>query len=208
MVEPSRTSILSAHSHRLASTFTRQVSNIPPLPRFSFQFTNLPYDIRVLVYRYIDTDPPFTPRTDTLALYLSCQSIRNDLDDIENDKLNGLCARIESKAGIKLNAQRDPDQPRCLTVVLPYDVFDNVRRSFSCPKWRREILVPLHQLFALHLDTLHIKLSSHQANPNIPIPFTNTLRSKFGHEEAMQFLLHAICRIIDYVNMGLGKDSL
>jgi hypothetical protein len=200
MAEP----YLTAYSHKLASTFTRQISNLTPLPRSSFQLTNLPYDIRVLVYKYIDTDPPFSPRTNTLALYLSCQSIRNDLDDIEIDKLNRICARIESKAGIELNAQCDPDQPRCLTIVLPYNAFDNTEQSFQRPKWRRELLASLHPLFALHLETLHIKLSSKHC-PDSSIPLNNTLRARLNHEDVMQNLIQDICAMIDYVNPGLNE---
>jgi hypothetical protein len=167
----------------------------PPSTPSRFCFSLLPYDIRGIVYYYYDTDPPLTPRVNSLGLYLSCHHVKTELDELVPRRFKDLYTEVSNKCGLIKNIQPDPDNLGNITINLPYTAFHDVEPSFQGPRWKLSVLRSLHPLFALHLDTIRIHLSSKDCLesilPSPTVAFQNTTRN----------LLRDLVSLIDYTNI-------
>lgn len=191
---------------KIASVFS---GSKPPSISVSplFTFLRLPYDVRIIIYSYLDTEPPLSPRLHSFGLYRSCRQIKDELDEITNRKLNSLCCSIvENTPDMNVTVKLDSNNPKHITVTLPYTAFDTTLTEFRNPKWRRDVLAALQPLFALFIDMLHIHVSSQHCAPS-NIPRHNTLRQKIELQDTMRDLLRDIGTMIDHQNNYLVRTN-
>jgi hypothetical protein len=152
-----KTILASRFSYKIASIFTRHTRSSSSTP---FPFGRLPYDIRVIIYSYLENGQPLAPRFECLGFYLSCQQFKREIEEFSRDRLRSLFTRIENALSVEVAIKPGLDELRSITVVLPYAAFDDFGASSLRPKWKYEILRGLHPLLAYPFDTLHIEISS------------------------------------------------
>lgn len=153
-----------------------------------FPFSRLPYDVRAIVYSYLETGQPLAPRFECLGFYLSCRQYRRDIEEFARDRLRRLCAKIENTLSVKVAIKRGLNELRSITVVLPYTAFDGLS---SYPRWKREVLSSLHPLFAYPFDMLRVHISSEQCP---------TLSAQFKYESTWRSLIQDLGSVIEYSN--------
>ncbi|KAH7384350.1 hypothetical protein DE146DRAFT_668393 [Phaeosphaeria sp. MPI-PUGE-AT-0046c] len=196
---------VTAYKHKLASIFSRKQPLSSPTPS-SLNFLKFPYDIRVIVYSYLDTEPLLSPRIDCLGLYQSCRQIKEELNEIVYKKLQCLHTAIEKTPGVDLAITFDPTNPRHSTVTLPFSAFDIQPTAVRNPRWKREVLSALQPLFDLHINVLRIHISRQHCTSSC-IPRHDTLRDKLELQDTMRHLLLHIGSLIDRQNHYLTSAN-
>ncbi|OAL05270.1 hypothetical protein IQ06DRAFT_67203 [Phaeosphaeriaceae sp. SRC1lsM3a] len=187
------------YKHKIVSLFLRQQPRAITAP-LSSPFLALPYEVRIIVYSYLDTEPPLSPRFYSFGIYQSCCQVKAELDDIANKKLQSLCNAVAKTPSINAIVKLETIDPRHITVTLPYTSFRrNGPGLFRNTKWNYEVLVALHPLFTLHIDVLRIHFSGQHCARTI-VPRHDTLRQRLFLQDAMDELLHKISSLIDYRN--------
>jgi hypothetical protein len=201
-----KTICASRHSYKIASMFARHTGPTRQRPpessgarSSSTFFSRLPYDVRMIIYSYLETGQPLAPRFECLGFYLSSQQSKREIEDFSRDRLRSLFATIENASGVKVAIKRGLDELRSITVVLPYTAFDNFYASSSQPKWKHEVLTGLHPLFAYPFDTLHIEISNEQ-RPISSIPKCETQDAWPDVTGTLRFLIRDLGSIVEYSN--------
>jgi hypothetical protein len=184
-----KTVLASRFSYKIASIFTRHTR---PTSNTPSSFGRLPYDVRVIIYSYLENGQPLAPRFECLGFYLSCQQFKRDIEGFSRDRLRSLCARIKNSLSVEVDIKHGLDELRSITVVLPYTAFDDFGVSSSRPKWKYEILSGLHPLFAYPFDTLHIEISSD--------PECGTLCAGHNVSRTLRYLIRDLGSIVEYSN--------
>jgi hypothetical protein len=205
MATPSKTSFASTYSQKLASIFSRNSASSNYTAR-SFPFLRLPYDIRIIIYSYLETKPLLAPRTHSLGLYQACRHIKTELDELDHKLLESLCTRIEKTSCFDVTIKLDSNSLRHITLTLPYTVLDTTEVAFHKPKWRRYIVVALNPLFALRLDTLHIHFTSDKCSES-SVPKHDTLEARLHLQDTMRSLISDIGSMIMYKNYYLLQQD-
>lgn len=189
---------VTTFKHKFASFFSRQ-RPLPSSQSPSFLFLKLPYDVRVIVYSYVETELPLSPRIESFGFYQSCRQAKEELDEIVHKKLQGLCNTIEKAPDADLTIHFDSTTPRHITVTLPYSAFIIKTTAFQYPKWRREVLSALQPLFAPHLNVLRIHIFQ-QGCTSSTVPRYETLREKLELQDSIRHLLMQISSLISHQN--------
>jgi hypothetical protein len=205
-----KTIFASRYSYKIASLFARHTRYIRQGPSVAsgasisstpFTFSHLPYDVRIIIYSYLETSQPLAPRFECLGFYLSCQQFKREIEEFARDRLRNLCARIENTSSVKIAIKRDLDELRSITVVLPYTAFDDLDASSSQPKWNHEVLSNLCPLFAYPFDTLRIEISSEQC-PASSIPKCDRLSAWPDVTRTLRFLIRDLGSVVECSNMN------
>jgi hypothetical protein len=201
MATPSKSSFASTYSQKLASIFSRNSASSNHRAH-SFPFLRLPYDIRIIIYSYLETKPLLAPRTHSLGLYQACRHIKTELDELDHKLLESLCTRIEKTSSFDITIKLDPDSLRHITLTLPYTVLDTTEVAFHKPKWKRDVVIALYPLFALRLDTLHIHFAGDKCS-ELSVPKHDTLEARLHLQDAMRSVISDIGSVIMYKNYYL-----
>jgi hypothetical protein len=205
MATTSKSSFVPTYSQKLASIFARHSASSVHTHHV-FPFTSLPYDIRVIIYSYLETDAPLTPRTHSLGLYQACRQTRIELDELAHEDLRSLCAKMEKTSCFDVAIKLDSDNLRHVTVTLPYAAFDTQESKFHKPKWQHDVLTALYPLFALHLDTLRVHISSFNCS-ELSVPKQNTLEDRLHLQNTMCRLISDIASMIVHQNHYLPQEN-
>jgi hypothetical protein len=155
-------------------------------------FNRLPYDVRFAVYSYLEPDLALAPHKHCLAFILSCHQAKEEIEQLAHARLEQVCTVIEETSGVHAVIEIDPHNPRDITVELPCTAFDDFSTPGRAAKWKRDVLVNLHPLFAHPFDMLRIHVATEHDS------FSQAVRTDF--ESMIRLLVKDIGVMIDHVN--------
>jgi hypothetical protein len=166
-------------------------------------FMRLPYDIRVIVYTYLEPTalPPLSPTFSNPGFYLSCRQAQQELEDIAQLRLTKYLAHFNSTTETNLNPTTSPNEPRNISVTVPFSTLQKQadRCSYtSYLSWTQKLLFDLHPLLAKHFNTIRIHIGTN--NPNDTVPKHTTLTDRGRIEVSIHKLLRDIAYMIDRMN--------
>jgi len=165
-------------------------------------FERLSYDIRAVIYSYLEPDqfPPFSPRFQELGFLLSCRQAKTELEEVAFLRLEAFLERFRRAAPFPMVVKSDIENLRCVTVELPFGAFSGAGWDGAGMRvmWKREVLTALHQLFAQHFDMVRLHVCDRQ-NTGASLE-KHTLLALGRVELAMHGLLRDIEYMIKRVN--------
>jgi hypothetical protein len=166
-------------------------------------FTRFPYDIRVVIYSYLEPTalPPFAPSFSNPGFYLSCHQAKQELDEIVHDCLCKYLAHIKTTMNTDFNPTIDPNKPHNITVTVPFAGLHNIASNSPYKAqlpWTNEVLSKLHPLFAEYFYTVRIHIGTGSATDTVPEHTTLSERGRI--EVSMHRLLRDVAYMINRVN--------
>jgi len=156
----------------------------------------------VIIYSYLQPGLPLAPNINCLGFILSCRQAKDEIEELVRERLAGICTKIRNASGVEVTIRCDSASPRSVTVEVPHTAFNEFDASPQDAKWKREVLVGLHPLFAHPFDMVHIHISS-DGLPESCISTHSKAPEEFQLQLKAQALLCAIGSMIDHVNRGV-----
>lgn len=163
----------SLHSHTKCHSYIPSTSQPKRLETFKSItmcsnpqpfFTHLPYDIRVIIYNYLEPSkvPPFSPRFNT-ALRLTCHQALEEIDDKPKKEIAKYITEFKAKTEVDLTITSDPCDLHNIAVTIPFAAINtSVRHGHqkNYVGWKLEYKNALHPLFALNFNTVRVHIGS------------------------------------------------
>jgi hypothetical protein len=125
-------------------------------------FTRLPYDIRTIIYFYLESDDlsPLAPDPHCVNFLLSCRAAKQEIDELSSRRHAPFYAFFKETTGVELQIRNDQHSPRSLIATLPFTAFKNSGSSSRRLEWKREIIIALHPLLSQSLNSIRIHIAS------------------------------------------------
>ena len=161
-------------------------------------FTRLPYDIRAIIYSYLAPEilPPLSPRfpTSIIGFVGSCRQAQQEIEEVASDHLQGFLSRFKTNNTISATITRDAKNPKCVIITLPFSACVSWTNE---ARWKPNVLISLHPLFAQPFDLVRIYFSP---NSSIESPIHNTAKHR-QFDNSLHSLLSAIVSMISRINV-------
>ncbi|KAL6707083.1 hypothetical protein ACN47E_004835 [Coniothyrium glycines] len=174
-------------------------------------FEILPYDVRTIVYDYLEPEglPPLAKgfQLSTSGFLLSCRHAKTDFDDIAITRvttfLHNLKATFEQATNLicDISFPTSPAELRHVSVTLPFTALLNFRPG-TVSGWKREVLEGLHPLFAASFDKVRIHFAGTEN-----MPPSDTIRDRGQAEVRMHRVLRDVGHMIEHVNTERGSSG-
>ncbi|KAH8731788.1 hypothetical protein GQ44DRAFT_766844 [Phaeosphaeriaceae sp. PMI808] len=171
-------------------------------------FEYLPYDIRAIIYSYLEPNsvPPLAPKFECLGFLLSCRKAKQELEEIASDRLGAYLECFHKTKNFEARVKKDEVDVRNLTITLPFTAFDVWGTGYTNQvQWNRKVFTGLHPLLSQYFGTLRIHIANNFASSNVP-PHS-TLVEKGQLEVAMHKLLRDISCMIERVRRAYIETS-
>lgn len=192
--------VSSSAAYFLAHFSLSKYSRRDNLSGTGFPFQQLPYDVRAIIYSYVEADTPFTSSDPFLGFILSCRWAKQEIEEFPLYQLDSICTTINDATGVGVSFDYKREYPRNIVVSLPYTAFEESEiSSEEQTKWKRAVLVGLHPLFAAHFNIVRLHFSVRQTASS-HVPKRETLRDRALLHCMFKQLIHDIGFMIDRVN--------
>ncbi|KAF2826898.1 hypothetical protein CC86DRAFT_22178 [Ophiobolus disseminans] len=168
-------------------------------------FTRLPYDIRSIVYSYVDPGIPLVTNDLFLGFGLTCRQAKHEVEELACERLDAIRATIKNNSGVEVTLGRTTQHPRNIVVTLSYSAFENPDTSRQA-KWKRAVLVGLHPLLSEHFDMLQIHLSRNGSSTS-NVPAHDTLLERAQLQLIYRNILRDLGFMIDCVNWNYTPEE-
>jgi hypothetical protein len=179
-------------------------------------FTYLPYDIRVIIYSYLEPSdaPPFSPRFST-AFHLTCHQALEEINDKPKKTLAKFVSDFKVKTQVDLTITSEPHDLHNITVTIPFKAI-NTSVGHGHQKnyvgWKSEYKKAFHPLLALNFNTVRVNIGS-EDDKDAPDHATLLDRGRVDvcMHSLMRSLVHSIERrnVIDFASQEAeGGDSI
>ncbi|KAF2826899.1 hypothetical protein CC86DRAFT_381958 [Ophiobolus disseminans] len=174
-------------------------------------FGRLPYDIRAIVYQYLEPDqsPPFSPNDANMGFLLSCRQAKQELSELAVQTVEDLVADFNNTAprGAEINMRSGA--LRCIAVNVPFSaLFGSSKKGKMKRSWRQEVFASLHPLFAQYFEVVRIHithgLSEFDTQQSLEL---DTLYDRGHFEVDMHNLLRDISYMIQHVNSDRQRNT-
>ncbi|KAH7413595.1 hypothetical protein DE146DRAFT_1160 [Phaeosphaeria sp. MPI-PUGE-AT-0046c] len=195
------TSKLRTHPDFSIQTFptSRRINMVSNSKSF---FTHLPYDIRVIIYDYLEPAeaPPFHPGFSTPAFRLTCHQAQEEIDDKPKQQFAKFIADFEANIPDDIDLTCRPYDLHNITVTIPFSALHTAvghGQQKNYVGWKEKYRNALHPLFALCFNTIRIHFGTEE---NKDAPDHETILDRGRVDVSMHTLMRGLVYKIERMN--------